>query len=100
MRLWFGKYRGTDISEVPESYLCWMIDAMERKSLRELARDELNRRAEQHQYRNLPQVNFDSITMEIIRAGYKALAQRYHPDHGGDLAKMQELNAAMERLRK
>ena len=31
---------------------------------------------------------------EVIRAAYRVLARRFHPDHGGDPAKMVELAAA------
>jgi curved DNA-binding protein CbpA len=31
---------------------------------------------------------------EVIEAAYKKLAHKYHPDHGGDGAKMKELNIA------
>jgi curved DNA-binding protein CbpA len=36
---------------------------------------------------------------EIITAGFRALARRYHPDVGGDTATMQRLNAAYDRIR-
>ena len=100
MVLWFGKYRGCQLEDVPESYLAWMVDAMERESLRDLARGELERRAAERRYKPKQlSVNFDRITWEMIEAGYRALAKRCHPDLGGDLRKMQELNAAMEKLR-
>lgn len=37
---------------------------------------------------------------EVIRAAYKALALKYHPDRGGDGAKMLEVNAAFAALQK
>jgi hypothetical protein len=37
---------------------------------------------------------------EVIKAAYRALAMLYHPDRGGDVAKMQAINAAHERLTK
>jgi hypothetical protein len=36
--------------------------------------------------------------LEVIRAAYKALAKTHHPDAGGDVATMQQLNSAYERL--
>lgn len=37
----------------------------------------------------------------VIKAAYKALARLYHPDGGtGDTAKMQELNAAFDAIKK
>jgi curved DNA-binding protein CbpA len=36
---------------------------------------------------------------EVIRAAYRALARKYHPDKGGSEAQMAMLNAAWETLR-
>lgn len=36
---------------------------------------------------------------EVIRAAYRALASRLHPDVGGDADAMRRLNAAYARLR-
>lgn len=35
---------------------------------------------------------------EVIKAVYRALSQKCHPDKGGDVARMQEINAAMAAL--
>lgn len=35
----------------------------------------------------------------VVDAAYKALSRLYHPDLGGDVVKMQALNAAMDRIR-
>jgi len=35
---------------------------------------------------------------ELIKAAYKTLAMKFHPDHGGDTARMQELNEAFRLL--
>lgn len=45
------------------------------------------------------QADLDQWTKEIISAGYRALAQKHHPDHGGSTEAMQEINRAAERLR-
>jgi hypothetical protein len=41
-----------------------------------------------------------AIIERIIAAGYRSLAQKFHPDHGGDAAIMQQLNRVTEELRK
>lgn len=38
--------------------------------------------------------------LEVSEAAYKTLVKRHHPDLGGSTAKMQEINAAMDRVRK
>jgi predicted RNA-binding Zn-ribbon protein involved in translation (DUF1610 family) len=37
---------------------------------------------------------------EIIRAVYRELSKKHHPDKGGDIRKMQEINAAVEMVTK
>jgi len=37
---------------------------------------------------------------EVIKAAYKALALKLHPDRGGDSNKMEELNLAYEKIKK
>ena len=37
-------------------------------------------------------------TLEQIKCAYRRLALRYHPDRGGDLEKMKEINIAYEFL--
>jgi DnaJ-domain-containing protein 1 len=39
-----------------------------------------------------------SAPPEVVRASYKALAMKHHPDHGGDTEAMQRINAAYRRL--
>lgn len=38
--------------------------------------------------------------LEVAEAAYKALARRAHPDAGGSTVRMQQLNAAIEQIRK
>jgi DnaJ-domain-containing protein 1 len=40
-----------------------------------------------------------SAPPEVVRASYKALAMKHHPDKGGDVRVMQQINQAFERLR-
>jgi hypothetical protein len=37
--------------------------------------------------------------MEVVNGAYRALAARYHPDHGGSDGEMKELNEAYERVK-
>ena len=40
----------------------------------------------------------DINTLEALRKQYKELLKKYHPDNGGDVAQMQELNAEYDQL--
>ena len=39
-----------------------------------------------------------SAPPELVKVAYRCLAQIHHPDHGGDTAAMQRINAAYRRL--
>jgi hypothetical protein len=85
----FGKYKDWDLSEVPDDYVDYMVQ-QKRRDLQlwedEQERRELMREAE------LPMLE------KVVKAGYHALAQKYHPDHGGDEEAMRQLNAAVAQL--
>lgn len=40
----------------------------------------------------------DGAPLEVVRAAYKALAQKYHPDKGGDVEVMSTLNVAYKEI--
>ena len=89
MILAYGKFRGWDLTEIPDDYLTYMLQ-QKRKDLQlweaEQRRRELLREAE------MPMIE------KIAKVGYRTLAQQYHPDHGGDEEVMRQLNAAMAQL--
>ena len=80
----FGIYRGKDITDpsIPESYFEFII-AQQSKTLKEFE-VELERR------RTIEKAT-DSMAAQIISAGFKALALKYHPDQGGNPETFQEL---------
>ncbi len=42
--------------------------------------------------------NGSALEAEFLKEGYRKLAQKYHPDKGGDPEKMKELNRLKEKL--
>ncbi len=42
----------------------------------------------------------ENAPIEVVKGAYRALALMNHPDHGGDTAKMQKINAAFDRILK
>jgi hypothetical protein len=89
-RLRFGKYKGELLSAVPSEYLTFLIDSA--TTTIEECKEELTRR-EAAAEATLPWVQ------RVVETGYRELARRHHPDHGGDGDSMRELNAAIEALR-
>jgi Putative quorum-sensing-regulated virulence factor len=86
----FGKYKGYPLREVPDNYLEWLIESYERNV--RLWRSELDRRASEAEANQ-------TWLQRLISAGYKALAVKHHPDHGGLEEDMKAINAANERLK-
>jgi hypothetical protein len=86
----FGAHQGRRWGEVDREYIEFLL-ASKREEIDALE-DELHRR-DLLEEAELP------MAEQIIRAGYHALAQKHHPDKGGDEAKMRELNASHEGLK-
>jgi hypothetical protein len=86
----FGEHEGQVWGDVDRSYIEMLLAS--RKIEVEAFEDELNRR-DLLEEADLP------MAEQIVRAGYHALSQKHHPDHGGSDAKMRELNAAREGLK-
>jgi hypothetical protein len=107
MRIYFGKYRGERIEDVPDSYLVWLIekatridDWLREAAVRELIARDMRHRTEQRRpdFRaELPPVS-PAILAEIVAAGRRSLAFASHPDRGGDLARMQAVNVGADWL--
>lgn len=86
----FGKYQGMTIEEVPLDYLQWIVGEqtqMVNRAKQEIARREAVETASQ------------TWVEKIVSAGFRSLAQKHHPDAGGDTATFQELQAAHEQLK-
>jgi putative quorum-sensing-regulated virulence factor len=120
MNMPFGKYKGHTLSEIPEDYLCWILDNLLdlRPTLRRAIGNELAWREESSRYGQRGHYSYDHASSahpssgllvgetdrpmmrDLIERGYRALAARLHPDLGGDTRAMQHLNALIEKLRK
>jgi len=87
VRLNFGKYRGWELSEVPESYLRWVLEECHsatpslRRAIHEL-------------------LEGDSLELreDVVRRWYREMCVKFHPDRGGDVEAMKAINYAYERL--
>jgi len=102
VEIWFGKYRGWQLEKIPADYLSWLVDNVERESIRMIAREELNRRLKTKYEAAQPKQKLnvrDPLTWQILEAGYRALAKKFHPDAGGDLGMMQKLNSHWDKLK-
>ena len=89
----FGKYKGVEISALPTEYLRWAIEQdWISPWLSNLLRSELTTRGQ------IPQDRQYALALEIITAGRRMLALRYHPDRGGDPETMRDVNAVADHL--
>lgn len=126
MRMPFGKYRGQELSEVPESYLCWVLDNCERigPTLRQAIEGVLGVESAEPPYRPAEATfggrttpprpppkppapppprrpNLDRLkgeVMDAVQRCRRSMARTLHPDRGGDTAMMQAANGATDEL--
>jgi Putative quorum-sensing-regulated virulence factor len=113
-RMPFGKYKGEPLSDLPDDYLQWVLDNCElREPWRWRIEDEYQSRqfgggARRERWESwgsqsapgpagLPAA-MRATACEIVRAGYRAVALRRHPDRGGRHEAMVELNAVRDAL--
>jgi hypothetical protein len=103
----FGKYRGCDLGEIPSDYLRWALNVVEAPWLFNAIHHELDMRQrtdQKHQESHSSSSRPDRSpnvqdAHELVTSGLHALAKKYHPDVGGDLRRMQTINACAEWLR-
>lgn len=107
----FGKHKGQQIGAIPDDYLLWLVDTvtmgpqLEAAVLQELARrgygDAQEDRYTASPQRALPAAVSPDIAAEIVAAGRRQLASKYHPDRpGGDADRMTGVNATGDFLEK
>jgi hypothetical protein len=104
VRMPFGKYRGTPVDEVPESYLLWVLDNCERigPTLRRAIEDVLgvspSDGADFGAGASAPNGSARSAVLDAVQRCRRTLAKSLHPDRGGDTALMQAANGAVDAL--
>lgn len=89
MIIHFGKHKGKPLEEIPEDYLCWVLENCS-------PRPTLLRAIEQ-----ILDVNDEpnlAITVDIVGPWYRKLAVEYHPDRGGTHQQMLVVNRCNDLL--
>jgi hypothetical protein len=107
MKMPFGKYRGLPVRDLPSDYLEWLagLDNLRRRLRRAVDAEWQYRRWEEESRRpveHVPVMDAEdrALLTELIRAGFRVLVRKYHPDVGGQPETMVRLNRLMERLQR
>ena len=108
MKMPFGCHKGTELADLPDDYFDWLFGLPDLYlGLRRAVDAEAARRdeapEEHHEHASRPRRGAEDALVEpareIVKEGLHALALRHHPDHGGNVRTMQEINAAADMLR-
>jgi hypothetical protein len=104
----FGKYRGWLLSDLPEDYLAWLRTRDLHEPLRSCLELEWERRMNAARRPSAPRPEPGAVRVppedfamfrELVHTGFRQMALRFHPDHGGRAEDMRKLNSLMEKLR-
>jgi hypothetical protein len=96
----FGKFKSYEVNELPREYLTWLFANIDlREPLLSAVEEALDRDTEPPARKKDVPDDVRSVAHTLIAAGYRSLAQRYHPDHGGTHTDMLRLNEARRWLK-
>lgn len=92
-----GKYKGRRVEDVPSSYLIWSLENGYWRNYAGAMREELLFRLGFHAAADVPSSrpviphDLQDSAVDVIEAGFRALALKRHPDQGGDALAMRKL---------
>jgi hypothetical protein len=92
----FGRHKGERLEDLDDDYLRWLAGL---DDLREPLKSAVKAEWESRIFASdEPAVSY-GLADELISAGVRSLAKKYHPDLGGDTERMQAVNACADWLR-
>lgn len=115
MKLNFGKHKGQDIEDVPDSYLTWVLDNCPKlgettttaiKKKLGIINDEYQAQMRSQLAQAVIRAKIDARgeardeAISALKTVYRTLSRKYHPDMGGDTAKMAAINEYHEQVTK
>ena len=90
----FGKFSGLPLADIPTDYLTWLLSLADlREPLKSAAWAEYRRRVDAQGGQAVSTLGADAI-----KAIYRTLAFKWHPDRGGTKEAMQAVNEFYEAL--
>lgn len=100
MKMPWGKYKGENISDIPDSYLLWLHFSASYSDNTRL-KDEAMKEVEIRFIDKLPKIgcnNKNAITKSSLKKIYHQMCVEYHPDRGGNTVAMQAVNSFYQKL--
>jgi hypothetical protein len=100
----FGRFKGFLLSDIPNWYLSWLagLDDL-REPLASAVEREFRRRHNEEEPEPAAPAGAacpdPRVADELVTAGFKSLARKYHPDMGGSHESMLAVNRVAEWLR-
>lgn len=96
MKIPFGKFRGAFLCDLPDDYLEWLLIIELREPLRSAVFSEADARRFKTKYEDNNNAPRAAMVDELVSAGLRTLALKYHPDRGGNPEKMVAINTAVD----
>lgn len=113
MQMPFGKHKGTDVQDIPESYLEWLLENVRLRSSLKAAvcgvlginPDDVDDPPESDQWKQRARGGRQQDSqqrimklIEVVESWQRRMARKFHPDRGGTTEMMQAINDATDDL--
>lgn len=100
MRMPWGKHKGLEFGEIPDSYLLWVLDKADyaTPSLKSAIRKHFGIEDPEPEEPDTPSSNVASMEM-VVKAWWRRMTLKFHPDRGGSIVAFQTINEAHEHLK-
>tara|TARA_B100000614_G_scaffold262909_1_gene300651 strand:+ start:162348 stop:162692 length:345 start_codon:yes stop_codon:yes gene_type:complete len=93
-----NRYGEPDAPGTPAQWKAAYEDVMGRAEAEEVLSGSKRRGSPEQKARTILKITIETLTVDTVKAAYRKLVFKVHPDHGGDAEQFKEVHAAYSLL--